>query len=99
MQQTSILAYQEAKKNLSRTQSQVYEAIEEHGEITNKQLAKVLGWEINSITPRVKELREKGKVVECYKGTDISGRVANYWGTPAQLEAWLAKQRAAVHGS
>lgn len=91
MQQTSILAFQTAKTNLSRTQAQVYEAIEEYGEITNKQLAKQLGWEINSITPRVLELRNKGKVVECYKGEDISGRTAIYWGTPAQ--------KAAVHGS
>ena len=84
MQQTSIEAYQIAKKNLSRTQAQVLEAIEEQGEITNKQLARHLGWEINSITPRVLELRNKGKVVECYKGEDISGRTAIYWGTPEQ---------------
>jgi DNA-binding MarR family transcriptional regulator len=90
IQQTSILAYQTAKKNLSRTQAQVLEAIEEYGEITNKQLAKQLGWEINSITPRVLELRTKGKVVECYKGEDVTGRTAIYWGTP--------KQKAALRG-
>jgi DNA-binding MarR family transcriptional regulator len=87
------MAYQEVKKNLSRTQSQVLEAIEEQGEITNKQLAKHLGWEINSVTPRVLELRTKGKVVECYKGEDVTGRTAIYWGTPAQ-KARLHEQRA-----
>jgi len=84
VQQTSILAYQVAKNNLSRTQSAVFNALEEIGPATNKQLAKHLGFEINSVTPRTLELRGKGKVVECFKGEDITGRTAIYWGTPNQ---------------
>lgn len=83
-QQTSILAYQTAKKNLSKTQTAVFDAVEDIGPATNKQIAKHIGYEINSVTPRTKELRLKGKVVECFRGEDESGRTAIYWGTREQ---------------
>lgn len=57
----------------------VLEALEDIAPATNKMVAKHLGWEINSITPRMLELRSKMKVVEAYKGTDITGRKAIYW--------------------
>lgn len=79
LQQTSLLAYQEAKARLTNTQSQVYRALEEIYPATNKMVAKHLGWEINSITPRMLELRGKRKVVEAYKGKDITGRTAIFW--------------------
>lgn len=79
IQQTSILAFQEAKTRLSYTQSAVLEALEEISPATNKMIAKHLGWEINSITPRVLELRKKRKVVEAYRSVDITGRKAIFW--------------------
>ena len=83
MQMTSIFAYQDAKKNLNRKQQNVYEAIEEIGPATNRQLAEHLGWPINSITPRVLELRQKSKVVSCFTADD-NGRTAHWWGTHEQ---------------
>ena len=41
-------------------------------------VAKHLGWEINSVTPRMLELRNKKKVVEAYKAVDGQRR-AIYW--------------------
>lgn len=79
IQQTSILAYQDAKTRLNRTQQLVYEALEDISPATNKMIAKHLGWEINSVTPRVLELRVKKRVVEAYKATDVTGRKAIYW--------------------
>lgn len=84
MQQTSILAFQTAKTNLSRTQTAVYDALEAIGPATNRQLAKHLGYEINSVTPRTLELRTKGKVVKVFEGEDMAGRKAIHWGTPQQ---------------
>lgn len=79
MQQTSLLAFREAKTRLNKTQSMVYEALEDISPATNKMVAKHLGWEINSITPRMLELRGKHKVIEAFKGRDITGRTAIFW--------------------
>lgn len=79
IQQTSLLAYREAKTRLNNTQAQVYGALEEIAPATNKMIAKHLGWEINSVTPRMLELRNKKKVVEAFKGLDVTGRTAIYW--------------------
>ena len=83
MQMTSLSAYSDVKKNLNRKQQNVYEAIEEIGPATNRQLAEHLGWPINSITPRVLELRQKSKVISCFVAPD-GGRNANWWGTHEQ---------------
>lgn len=84
MQQTSLQAYYtDVKPKLNSKQSEVYRAIEEYGPITNKQLAEVMKRPVNTITPRVLELRSKNSIVMCYIGDD-GGRKANYWGTPAQ---------------
>lgn len=79
IQQTSLLAYREVK--LGERQKQVLEALEEIQPATNKQIAKHLGMEINSVTPRCLELRVKGRVVKHSVGKDESGRSAIYWST------------------
>ena len=81
MQMTSLYAFDTAKKDLGRKQQEVYMAFEEHGPCTNRQLAEIMNWPINTITPRCGELRAKYKIVECYKADD-NGRTAIYWGTP-----------------
>lgn len=79
IQQTSLLAYKEAKQSLNKTQHAVMQALEEIQPASNKMLAKHLGWEINSVTPRVLELRTKKKVIEAYRGKDVTGRTAIFW--------------------
>ncbi len=63
IRQTSLLAYQDVKKKLSRTQAMVLEALEEISPASDKDIARHLKWPINSITPRRGELVTKNKVV------------------------------------
>lgn len=79
MQQTSLLAYREAKTRLSQTQAKVFNALEDLAPATNLMVAQHLGWGINSVTPRMLELRGKHKVVEAHRGKDVTGRQAIYW--------------------
>lgn len=83
MQMTSLMAYDTAKKTLNRKQKLVFEAVEEIGPATNRQIAEYLAWPINSITPRVLELRQKNKLISCFMADD-NGRKANWWGTHEQ---------------
>jgi DNA-binding MarR family transcriptional regulator len=81
--QTSLAAYlTDVKPKLNQKQHEVYRAIEEYGPITNKQLAEVMNRPVNTITPRVLELRQKRHIVSCFIAED-GGRKAHYWGTPA----------------
>ncbi len=77
--QTSMMAYFEVQPKLGRNQKLVFEALEEIYPATNKQIAKHLGWEINSVTPRTIELRAKHKVIKAYVDKDESGRSAIFW--------------------
>lgn len=77
---TSLEAFEEVKKNLGERQTLVYKYLERLGPATNKMLARVIGLEINSVTPRIHELRKKRLVG--YDHTDkcrITGRKALYW--------------------
>lgn len=67
--QTSREAYKYAIKTLNKRQMQVFSIIKSHGPITNYKISKILNMSINSITPRTKELRDKGLV--CREGTII----------------------------
>jgi DNA-binding MarR family transcriptional regulator len=63
MQQTSIEAYKAfTPRELGYRQKSVYHALLNNGPMSNKQLGRFLGWPINTITPRVKELRAIGCV-------------------------------------
>jgi predicted ArsR family transcriptional regulator len=86
--QTSLMAYKEAKTHLSTTQSQVLEALEEIAPATNLMIAKHLGWAINSVTPRMQELRKKQKVVTDHVGKDITGRSAHFWKPTPEAMEW-----------
>jgi DNA-binding MarR family transcriptional regulator len=66
--QTSMMAYlTDVKPKLNQKQHEVYRAIEQHGPITNKQLAEVMDRPVNTITPRVLELREKRHIISCFE--------------------------------
>ena len=48
---------------LGERQADVLSAIEKYQPVSNLQLANILNWPINSVTGRVKELREMGMVI------------------------------------
>lgn len=82
-QQTSIEAWIDLNKSgtLGNKQSLVLSIIKqnEYG-ISNNEIAKVLGMAINSITPRVHELRAKGLVAEGRKRLcSVSGKSVIAW--------------------
>lgn len=83
-QQTSLETYfTQVKPHLNERQQRVLDAIEIIGPATNRQIGDYLGWAINSITPRVLELREKGKVKSAYIAKD-HGRSAHFWTTATE---------------
>lgn len=80
MQQTSLMAYQSLTSvKLGERQAQVLEALEEIQPATNRMVSLKSGIPINVVTPRMGELRKKGKVEQDYIGTDVTGRPAIYW--------------------
>lgn len=80
IQQTSLDTYfAEVKPHAHSKRQIVLEAIEEIQPCNNREIAKHLGWEINSITGRVHELRTLGKVIEAFKAHDTNGRKTIFW--------------------
>jgi DNA-binding MarR family transcriptional regulator len=83
MDQKSINSYKQLVEDngLTRRQVQVLQALKnELGMGTNRMIAKKLGWDINRVTGRVKELRSKGLVK--YAGDFIdkeTNRTVNLW--------------------
>lgn len=79
IQKTSLWAYQRLEK-IGRKQKDCYRTIEQLGEASNYDIAQELDWEINRVTPRVKELRELKLVEEAYKALHpITDRTVIYW--------------------
>jgi hypothetical protein len=62
MQPSSLDAWNSIKEDLMPRQKTVLRTLQEIGEASNKQISKLLGWPINTITPRVLELRNMGLV-------------------------------------
>ena len=81
MQPTSLEAYEEVKKTLGSRQHRVLEKLNYNPTaMTNTEIAFALDSPINTITPRVFELRGKGLVVEHEKRKcTITGRMAIAW--------------------
>ncbi len=81
MQTTSLIPYFRCVlPTLAERHQAVIKAL--HGsDMTNSELSHILGWEINRVTPRVKELREKGLVEEkTRRRCNHTGRTAIVWG-------------------
>lgn len=78
---TSLLAYNSIRGVIvGNKQKEVYMAIERLGEANNKDIARLLGKEINTITPRVVELRSMGLVIWAGDAKDPrTGRKTSYW--------------------
>ena len=70
IQQTSLQAYELLQPKLGAKQQEVLSALRVLKQATDKDLARFLGWPINTITPRRLELeraglvRERGRVVQ-----------------------------------
>lgn len=63
--ETSMMSYRQlTKQDLGDRQRIVFETLDAHPNRSNRELAALLNWPINTITPRVKELREMGAVAE-----------------------------------
>tara|TARA_R100001198_G_scaffold96414_1_gene86105 strand:- start:176 stop:439 length:264 start_codon:yes stop_codon:yes gene_type:complete len=79
----SIASYQQLLEEgtISKRQSQVLHALkEELGKATNRQLAKHLDWDINRVTGRISELRDKGLVIPSGSYFDVAtNRTVNMW--------------------
>ena len=61
-------------------QKQVLECLMFHGAMTNSEIAKKLGWAINTVTPRNVELRERKLIEEAGIATcSVTGRAAKLW--------------------
>lgn len=80
---TSREAYDTIAPVLSARQAVVLGLLEASEPLTNSEIARELGWPINTVTPRCLELREMGKVVELGKRPcRVTGRTAYQWGVP-----------------
>ena len=66
IQQTSMEAYESILYDLGQRQQQVYDVIEQHEGVSNLDISRILNLPINSVTPRVKELRDYD-LVKFYK--------------------------------
>ena len=62
LRDTSLQAYRQIQPIIGEKQRQVLTVFTEHASIdyTNMELAEILGWSINRVTPRVLELRNMG---------------------------------------
>lgn len=91
MQTTSLKAYaEEIEPTLGYRQDMVLKALQNVGPMTNKETARYLEMEINSITPRMNELVKMGLVGEVDKRhCKITGRTAIVWGLKKLEQARL----------
>lgn len=79
---TSLHTYRkEVEPTLGERQQRVYDLLTVAGEdLTNSEIASRLSWPINTVTPRVHELRKVGLVAEAAKRPcRVTGRTAYAW--------------------
>lgn len=80
VQDTSRSAYHDIQPKLGERQQKVLEAIELHGPMTNNEIARVLGWPINTVTPRTNELVKKFMLMDYERRPcSVTGRRAIVW--------------------
>lgn len=81
VQPTSLFTYRnEIKPTLGSRQREVYEALKTRKNWTNSELSEYLQRPINTVTPRVNELRKMGVVrLAETRGCNITGRTCCAW--------------------
>jgi len=78
--ETSRLAYYSIRCELDSRKTEVFGVIDDSPGFCNREIAFVLGLPINSVTPRVKELRDLGLVVcSGVKVDSMTGRSVKTW--------------------
>lgn len=79
VQQTSLESYI-SLTDIGQRQAQVYYALKELGQANNLMIAKKLGLPINSVTPRVLELRNKGIIQQAMTlPCPATKRLTRFW--------------------
>ena len=80
MNSASLDSYKDLKDKLSLRQIQVLQELKALKTGTNRMIAKSLGWDINRVTGRVTELRDKGLIVYAKSHFDTeTNRTVNLW--------------------
>jgi predicted ArsR family transcriptional regulator len=87
MRQTSLEAYLLVKKDLSKRQTQVLEAVKRRQPCNYLTLCTELGLYPNSVTPRLGELVKKEKIVESYVKAGPTGKRMTYYRVSKNDEA------------
>lgn len=83
IQDTSRQAYEGVMPTIGKRQAMVLAVLKRCGPLSNSEIARELGWEINKVTPRVKELRDAKLVFEMGKRTcRVNGTNVLIWGVP-----------------
>jgi len=83
MNTKSLESYDQLKEGTTLTKRQLQVLVclrNELGQATNRMIAKSLGWDINRVTGRVTELRDKGLVIHAGDYYDQeTERTVNLW--------------------
>jgi len=90
MQHTSLDAYEEITTKptvLGTRQTAVYQVLAAAPEpLTLKETASALGWAINCVTGRLKELRDRKLIMERgHRLCSLAGRYVHVWGPPGPV--------------
>lgn len=78
MRDTSLEAFKKLEK-IGTKQAEVLQTIIQYGPVCDRQIAKILNWEINRVTGRRKELIDMHMVRAVDKITSDTGRSAWRW--------------------
>ena len=77
---TQVDSLKKLQPTIGIKQKTVYGVIKSKGKVTNRMIAKHLDWDINRVTGRVSELREKGLVEHAGDYYDqATERTVNLW--------------------
>jgi Mn-dependent DtxR family transcriptional regulator len=80
VQPTSLEAYTDMLYQLGEKQETILEIIRTHPNVSNHDIARILKWEINRVTPRVYELRNMDLVLDNGLKIDrLTGRRVMKW--------------------
>ena len=81
IQQTSLKAYESIKDRLGEKQIKVLQILQINRiPLTNGEIAKLLGWSINRVTPRIFELRQRKCVINADKrNCKVTNRLCLTW--------------------
>ena len=80
IRQTQVDSYLKLTEDLSNKQAIVFDAIRALNKATNREIAKHLGYDINRVTGRVRELVDLGRVIPIGTKLDVeTNRTVTLW--------------------